>query len=248
MNESIDEQQLQDRVRRLEARIVALESALAALTQSPGEVPQKMSLAQTLKLAILGTPAPVAPTPFSLPPAHADAPLVPPARPAASPVPVMTPVAASPGPAAAPPAGPFAAAPDMRPVFERLNMTDAFASLDLRVAEAAAAESSLTRVNISNEGLIEIDATLIDKAFARPPPEKLFVRAAIEELHPKITERVVKTWRTTELLLYLRKLIVDERGDRAGFAPAVMSELLLLSAILEAPEEKDAWAANARPV
>ena len=141
-----------------------------------------------------------------------------------------------------------AAGPDSKSSLDRLGITAAFASLDMRVAEAAAAESSLGRAGGIDPSMIEIDASLIDKAFARPPPEKLDVRAALEELHPKISERVTGTWRTGELLQYLRKLIVDERGDRAGFAPAVMSELLLLSAILEAPEEEDAWAANPRPV
>ena len=149
---------------------------------------------------------------------------------------------------AAPAAPSQAAGPDSRSSLDRLGITAAFASLDARVAEAAAAESSLGRAGGTDPSMIEIDASLIDKAFARPPPEKLNVRAALEELHPKISERVTGTWRTGELLQYLRKLIVDERGDRAGFAPAVMSELLLLSAILEAPEEEDAWAANPRPV
>ncbi len=140
-----------------------------------------------------------------------------------------------------------AAGPDSKSSLDRLGITAAFASLDMRVAEAAAAENSLERNSKVDLAMVEIDASLIDKAFARPLPQKLDVRAALEELHPKISERVTGTWRTGELLQYLKKLIVDERGDRAGFAPAVMSELLFLSAILEAPEEEDAWAANPRP-
>ena len=197
-----DAQDANERMVRLEARVEALERALAILAASGGALQAPAACARTQKLAQLVADAEVAP----------------------------------------------AVVAESASTLDRLGITAAFASLDLRVAEAAAAETSLGRNSARDPAMIEIDASLIDKAFARPPPEKLDVRAALEELHPKITERVTGTWRTGELLQYLKRLIVDERGDRAGFAPAVMSELLLLSAILEAPEEKDAWAANPRTV
>lgn len=195
------------RVARLEARVEALERALAILTANAAALQPLAVLERTQKLVKLGAAGGAAP--------------------------------AAPSPAAG---------PDSRSSLDRLGITAAFASLDMRVAEAAAAEVSLGRAGGNDPWMIEIDASLIDKAFARPPPEKLNVRAALEELHPKISERVTGTWRTGELLQYLKKLIVDERGDRAGFAPAVMSELLLLSTILEAPDDEDAWAANPRLV
>lgn len=200
--QACDAQDANERMIRLEARVEALERALAVLAASGGALQAPASFARTQKLAQLIAGAEVAP----------------------------------------------AAVADSASTLDRLGITAASASLDLRVAEAAAAETSLGRNSGRDPAMIEIDASLIDKAFARPPPEKLNVRAALEELHPKITERVTGTWRTGELLQYLKRLIVDERGDRAGFAPAVMSELLLLSAILEAPEEQDAWAANPRPL
>jgi len=202
-----DAQDANERMVRLEARIEALERALAILAASGGALQAPAACARTQKLAQLVADAEVAPA-------------------------VVAPAVVA----------------DSASTLDRLGITAAFASLDLRVAEAAAAETSLGRNSGRDPAMIEIDASLIDKAFARPPPEKLNVRAALEELHPKITERVTGTWRTGELLQYLKKLIVDERGDRAGFAPAVMSELLLLSAILEAPAEQDAWAANPRTV
>ncbi len=207
MPEVRESPETRERVARLEARVEALERALAILTANAAALQAPAALDRTQKLVKLG----------------ADG-----------------------GAASAVQAQ--AAGPDSRSSLDRLGITAAFASLDMRVAEAAAAESSLGRSGGIDSSMIEIDASLIDKAFARPPPEKLNVRAALEELHPKISERVTGTWRTGELLQYLRKLIVDERGDRAGFAPAVMSELLLLSAILEAPDDEDAWAANPRPV
>ena len=135
--------------------------------------------------------------------------------------------------AAAPPGGRDALA-------NRLEITNSFAALDSVLAEAQAAEALLAQPFVLNDA-VEIDATLIDKAFARPPPELLDVISWLEETHPKITERIVLSWRTPELLVYLKRLIVDDRGDRAGFIPGVMSELLLLSAVLESPPEARNW-------
>ena len=125
-------------------------------------------------------------------------------------------------------------------LIKRLEITNSFASLDAVLAEAQAAEARLAQPFVLNDA-VEIDATLIDKAFARPPPELLDVISWLEETHPKITERIVLSWRTPELLVYLKRLIVDDRGDRAGFIPGVMSELLLLSAVLESPPEARNW-------
>ena len=125
-------------------------------------------------------------------------------------------------------------------LIKRLEITNSFASLDAALAEAQAAEARLAQPFVLNDA-VEIDATLIDKAFARPPPELLDVISWLEETHPKITERIVLSWRTPELLVYLKRLIVDDRGDRAGFIPGVMSELLLLSAVLESPPEARNW-------
>lgn len=137
--------------------------------------------------------------------------------------------------------------PETRDSMDRLGITASFAMLDARVAEAAAEEAAIGS-RTSFAGPVEIDASLIDRAFARPAPQRLDVISHLEEFHPKIAERIASTWRTVELTEYLKKLIVDERGTRAGFAPGVMSELLLLSAILEAPEERDRWNANARAI
>ena len=125
-------------------------------------------------------------------------------------------------------------------LIKRLEITNSFASLDAALAEAQAAEARLSQPFVLNDA-VEIDATLIDKAFARPPPELLDVISWLEETHPKITERIVLSWRTPDLLVYLKRLIVDDRGDRAGFIPGVMSELLLLSAVLESPPEARNW-------
>jgi len=138
--------------------------------------------------------------------------------------------------------------PETRSTLDRLGITAAFATLDSRVAAVAEEEMRSVRPITFDLPEIEIDPSLIDKAFARKPPEKIDVRSDMEELHPRIIERLTGTWRTPELLQYLKRLIVDERGDRAGFSANVMSELLMLSAVLEAPMEADNWNANARVV
>jgi hypothetical protein len=140
------------------------------------------------------------------------------------------------------------AGPETRSTLDRLGITAAFATLDSRVAAVAEEEMRNTRPITFDLPEIEIDPSLIDKAFARKPPEKIEVRSDMEDLHPRIIERLTGTWRTPELLQYLKRLIVDERGDRAGFSANVMSELLMLSAVLEAPIESDNWNANARVV
>ena len=125
-----------------------------------------------------------------------------------------------------------------------MHITSGFESLDARLAEEAAAEHALLRKAPYGAPVVEIDPSLIDKAFAKPPPQKVHVSASLEDFHPKILERICLTWRTPELLQYMKRLIVDERGDRAGFDPGVMSELLLLSAILEEPNAYETWSAN----
>jgi hypothetical protein len=118
---------------------------------------------------------------------------------------------------------------------EAMRFTNAFSTLDERLREQEALESA-TRRQPHLAPPILIDEALIDKAFARPIPEKIEVTAAIEESYPHLLERIVATWRSPESAMYLRKLIVDERGGRQGFPFEVMSELLMLSAVIEAPE------------
>lgn len=180
---------------------------------------------------------------------------LPPADPMAMTQPIPVPDAEPPGGIRAAPDVPPsdveapATVPEMRRESPNtLSLTNAFATLDLRLAEAAEAESEALRKRGSLAPMVDIDPDLIDQAFARPPPVKVDVRCALEEKHAGIMKKVSGAWRSKELIDYLRKLIVDERGDRAGFDPEVMSELLLLSSILEAPAMTDAWNANARTI
>ena len=138
------------------------------------------------------------------------------------------------------------------PKSDSLGLTAAFATLDTRIAAASDFESSLRKApDLSH--VVPIDASLIDEAFvpkveARTRSNTRRIRSSVEELHPGLLKRISLIWRARECYEYLKKLIIDDRGDRNGFDPNVMSELLFLTQILEATDSTDAWAANARPV
>ena len=137
---------------------------------------------------------------------------------------------------------------------ENLGITAAFACLDGVVAEAAEAESAFAR-KPDLSPIVEIDPSLIEDAFAARPvrapraveraPRMLRLRCSLEEGHPSIARKIEATWRSPECRDFLQKLIISDRGDRAGFDPAVMSELLFLGEILDAPVSADTWSANA---
>lgn len=189
------------RIARLEARVAALEAALARTACR--EFPQASAehFAKTQKLAAL--------------------PAVPPPSPSPSPKPGID-----------------------------LGITAAFACLDDQVAAAAEAEFSLLR-KPDLAPMVDINPELIEDRFARRPPPPAQTRAsnrsmrtALEDHHPDILRKLSATWRSREGQDYLHRLIVTERNDRAGFNREVMSELMLLSDILDDRESQDTWATN----
>jgi len=146
---------------------------------------------------------------------------------------------------------------DQQSLVNRLQLTASFATLDARVADAAANETSLTRQTIltgsaKNFPTLESDPSptvhlspngRVKKAAKAPPIE---VRSSLEASHPVIATRIIWTWRSPELLAYLKRLIIDDRCDRVGFGHEAMSELLLLHDILDPPLDVDKWNINAR--
>lgn len=227
-SESLPNQALRFRVAELEARVDRLEQALAALVAPKDGKPlpaktQKLATITMAERSLMRTAPMVTLEGASV----GDSPVIP-----AS---VIVP----------PPAVKAAPPPLVRTPTDSLGFTDAFATLDLTLAQAHQSESAIPRRMQRGADLDDIDEAIVDRYLERPPPQKLDVRSALEDGFPKILKRVMETWRTQELRTYLSKLIVDDRGDRAGFDPNVMSELLMLNAVLDAVPDAGAWTGQA---
>jgi len=123
---------------------------------------------------------------------------------------------------------------------DAMRFTSSFSTLDERLREQLESEAAAAPAPDLAPPVL-IDPEMIDRAFARPPPELIEVRCDLEQSYPHLMERVLTLWGEPELLPFLRKLIVDERGGRQGFPFEVMSELLILAAVANAPLEPDAW-------
>jgi hypothetical protein len=69
----------------------------------------------------------------------------------------------------------------------------------------------------------------------REPPndERLTAEAVatLKALFPRIHDRLGATWGSKQCEDYLDHLILDERGDRDGFPPAVLTALLVLQRV-----------------
>jgi hypothetical protein len=79
------------------------------------------------------------------------------------------------------------------------------------------------------------DLSLLDEKVEtrKGPAQKLSVTSAIEE-YPRICTRIQQLWGTTECEPYLNTLVIDTRGNRKGFPPAMMEELLYLGRLARA--------------
>jgi hypothetical protein len=79
------------------------------------------------------------------------------------------------------------------------------------------------------------DLSLLDEKLEprKGPAEQVHVRAAIED-HPRIANRIQQLWGTAECEEYLTSLVIDTRGNRKGFPPAMLEELLYLGRLARA--------------
>lgn len=64
---------------------------------------------------------------------------------------------------------------------------------------------------------------MVEGALAAP-----HLLSALEQRYPRVTLELVERWGKPSLESFLDNLILDSRGDRQGFAPEAMEELLLL--------------------
>lgn len=79
------------------------------------------------------------------------------------------------------------------------------------------------------------DLSMLDEKVEprKGPAEVLDVRAAIED-YPRISTRIQQLWGSPECESYINNLVIDTRGNRKGFPPAVMEELLYLGRLARA--------------
>jgi len=121
-----------------------------------------------------------------------------------------------------------------------MSFTSSFATLDERLREQIENESTAVPAHDMAPPVL-IDPSLIDLAFAPPAPRMLEVRCFLEESYPHLLSRIITLWGEPELVSFLHKLIVDDRGSRQGFPFEVMSELMTLSALVQAPQDEEPW-------
>ena len=69
----------------------------------------------------------------------------------------------------------------------------------------------------------------------------------LEEQFARIVERIAELWDTAKIDSYFTELLIDSRGNRAGFPPEIAREIFLLSIthdeiLKKRSEETDVWA------
>lgn len=79
------------------------------------------------------------------------------------------------------------------------------------------------------------DLSLLDEKVdpRKGPAQVVEVQAAIED-YPRICARIQQLWGSPECEGYINNLVIDTRGNRKGFPPAVMEELLYLGRLARA--------------
>jgi len=60
------------------------------------------------------------------------------------------------------------------------------------------------------------------------PQEEEYPFVTVKQTYPRIAAAIELMWGSKELEVYLDRLILDDRGGRAGFPPQVMEALLKL--------------------
>ncbi len=73
----------------------------------------------------------------------------------------------------------------------------------------------------------EIDRMVVRKP--QPPGQRPEPFAIVLQSYPRIAERLKELWGSPECDRYFAELLIDTRGNRQGFPPAVVSALLELS-------------------
>jgi hypothetical protein len=67
-----------------------------------------------------------------------------------------------------------------------------------------------------------------NKYYKKPQPKDPSYTSAIEKRFPHIAEKLSLMWGTPDFSEFLNKLMIDDRGNRQGFPPEVIDEMLFL--------------------
>jgi uncharacterized protein len=62
-------------------------------------------------------------------------------------------------------------------------------------------------------------------------PDMLIHLSTLEARFPRVASAIQLLWGYPEMDTYFAKLVVDDRGDREGFPPDVMSDIMLLASM-----------------
>jgi hypothetical protein len=73
----------------------------------------------------------------------------------------------------------------------------------------------------------EIDRKVVRKPEVRPPAPEPF--PIVVASYPRIADRIRQLWGTPQCDRYLDQLLIDDRGNRQGCPPVVVSALLAIS-------------------
>jgi hypothetical protein len=71
----------------------------------------------------------------------------------------------------------------------------------------------------------------MNKYYKKAEPKDISYTSAIEKRFPHVAQKIVLMWGTPDFSEFLNKLMIDDRGDRSGFPPEVIDEMLFLHAI-----------------
>ena len=67
----------------------------------------------------------------------------------------------------------------------------------------------------------------LEREYPKAPPYQPF--PVVAQHYPRIAQAIRQLWGTPEMDRFFNRMLIDERGNRAGFPPEVVKALLALS-------------------
>lgn len=83
----------------------------------------------------------------------------------------------------------------------------------------------------------------VERESPKPPPYQPF--PIVEQHYPRVAQVIHQLWGSPEMDAFFNRILIDDRGNRAGFPPAVVQALLALSGqhqnAFRYPTPHDVW-------